>query len=303
MRDITNRLAGAGVPSPRADAELLAAHALRIDRNELARRIALGFTFDDAGAPGFSRGENSGKGDDGDDGVYACLQQLAAQRANRVPLQHLTGRAPFRQLELMVGPGVFIPRPETELVAGAAIEYLRANSSRAGQPLIAVDLCAGSAAIAIAIASECPGVNVHAVELDPAAARWAWRNIRELAPQVNLTEGDAANALPELDGQVDVVASNPPYIPAGATPQQPEAARHDPPLALYGPEPDGLGTVRAVVVAATRLLKPAGLLVLEHGEPQAAAIAQMLAETERFTNIESHRDLAGRPRFVTAVRR
>ncbi|MDR3202646.1 MAG: peptide chain release factor N(5)-glutamine methyltransferase [Bifidobacteriaceae bacterium] len=272
------RLAAAGVPSPRADAEWLAAHVLGVTRGALRASVWLDRELDDAGA-------------------LAQRYDLAiAERARRVPLQHITGTAPFRGLELAVGPGVFIPRPETEQVAEAAIRAARARPA----PVLAVDLCSGSGAIAAALAAEAPGVRVVAVEKSPEACAWAERNLAGTG--VRLVQGDVAGALPELDGQVDVVVSNPPYIPPGAVPLDPEVRDHDPADALYGGGPDGLAIPGIVLETAARLAKPGGALVLEHGECQGEALVRLARAGGAWTALETLPDLAGRPRMLTARR-
>ena len=275
-------LAGAGVPSPRADAELLAAHLLGISRGELQAAAVLGRP-----AP-------------------AGLADLVARRATRIPLQHLTGTAPFRGLELAVGPGVFVPRPETEQVAQVAIDEAVGDGS--GRGVLVVDLCTGSGAIALALAHEVPGAVVHAVELDARAHSWAERNVREVAgslpptSRVVLHRGDARTALAELDGTVDVVVANPPYVPPGAVPIDPEVADHDPAVALYGLGADGLEVPRGIVAAAARLLRPGGLLVVEHAEVQDGAARAMVDRTGAFTPARTGVDLTGRARMVIARR-
>jgi release factor glutamine methyltransferase len=201
-------------------------------------------------------------------------------------------------MELRVGPGVFVPRPETELVAQYAIDALRAVPTP--EP-IGVDLGTGSGAIALAMATEVPHARVVGVEISPLAFVWARENFREQAPDnARLLLSDLANAVPELDGTVDVVISNPPYIPLGAIPRDPEVRLFDPELALYGGA-DGLDVVRQVSATGRRLLHAGGLLVLEHGEQQAAQIAALLA-ADGWTAIAHHRDLLGRDRATTALR-
>ena len=276
-------LADAGVPSPRVDAELLAAHLLGVSRGELQVAAILGRP------------------------TPAGLADLVARRATRVPLQHLTGTAPFRGLELAVGPGVFVPRPETEQVAQVAVDEAAAVV-RAGREVLVVDLCTGSGAIALAVAHEVAGAVVHAVELDALAHSWAERNVREVdvalppASRVVLHRGDARTALAELDGTVDVVVANPPYVPPGAVPIDPEVADHDPAVALYGLGADGLEVPRGIVAAAARLLRPGGLLVLEHAEVQDGAARDMVDRTGAFTAARTGVDLTGRARMVIARR-
>jgi release factor glutamine methyltransferase len=274
-------LAGAGVTSPAADAQWLTAHALGVERRDLARRIVLGYQLSDD--------------------EQRRLADLVGQRANRVPLQHLTGRAGFRAIELEVGPGVFIPRAETELAAGLAIEAARTMVD----PLV-VDLCTGSGAIALAVADEVPAAAVVAVELDPGAVAWARRNVERLGSRVDLREGDATRAhthvLPELIGAVDIVVANPPYIPPDAEPVEPEVRDHDPALALYGGGDDGLATARGVVAAAAALLRPGGVFLMEHGDRQGAATRGLLLG-DTWEQVGTERDLAGRDRALVGVRK
>ena len=279
LRAASARLAAAGVPSARVDAELLAAHLLGTDRSG----VQLGALRGDAAPDG--------------------LAELVSARARRVPLQHLTGRAAFRRLEVAVGPGVFVPRPETEQVAGVAIDEAAAVVALRGRAVVA-DLCAGSAAIALAVADEVPGALVHAVELDSDAYAWAARNVSACAAgtRVHLVRGDARTALADLDASLDVVVSNPPYIPPGAVPIDPEVHEHDPEVALYGLGPDGLTVPRGVLAAAARLLRPGGLLVMEHAEVQADAVRAAVRATGAFTAVRTLADLTGRDRMVVARR-
>ncbi|QAY63278.1 peptide chain release factor N(5)-glutamine methyltransferase [Xylanimonas allomyrinae] len=280
LREATTALAAAGVPSPRVDAELLLAHVLHTGRSEVRRLAVLDAPVPDAAATAFAG--------------------LLARRVAREPLQHLTGSAPFRHLELAVGPGVFVPRPETETVAQVAIdEASRLVAERHVGPVV-VDLCTGSGAIALAVAHEVPDARVHAVELDAAAHAWAARNTAGSC--VHLVRGDARTALHELDGTVDVVVSNPPYVPPDAVPRDPEVARHDPAVALYGLGPDGLEVPRGVTAAAARLLRPGGLYVMEHAEVQAAAARAMVDASGAFTPAATRTDLSARPRMVVARR-
>jgi release factor glutamine methyltransferase len=283
VRESARRLRDAGVASPRADAERLAAHVLGLAPGELGAAVALRRALDAADA--------------------ARIDDLVGQRAARVPLQHLTGRAPFRTIELEVGPGVFVPRPETEIVAGLAIEAARAVRG----PATAVDLCAGSAAIALALAVEVPTSQVIAVEFHPYARAWAERNIERLAPgRVELRAADVTarpdqEALADLVGHADVVVANPPYIPDGALPVDPEVAVHDPSTALYGGGDDGLAVPAAVVALAARLLCPGGTLVMEHGDAQGEA-CRSLARPPVWATARTERDLTGRDRALVARR-
>jgi release factor glutamine methyltransferase len=270
------RLAAAGVPSPRPDALALAAHALGVERLVLAVPPPV------------------------PDGFAARYRDLVARRAAREPLQHILGFTHFRRVRLRVEPGVFVPRPETELVAGAAIAAARVVAGRA--PLV-VDLCTGTGAIAAAVADELPGARVVAVDVEPAAAALARANLAG-APSARVRVGDVADPglLAELDGTVDVVVSNPPYIPPDTEPVDPEVREHDPARALYGGGADGLGVPRLVSAAAARLLRPGGVLVMEHGDAQGAAARTLVAAAGAFAEIVTHPDLTGRDRFVTARR-
>ena len=271
------RLAEAGVESPRAEAELIAAHVHGVKRTEL-HRVA-------------------------DTDFDARFWEGIGRRAAREPLQHITGCAYFRYLELEVGPGVFVPRPETEVMTGWAIDRLRAMD--VAEPVV-VDLGTGSGAIALAIAQEVPRARVHAVEADPLARPWTERNIERLAAaapytkgRVTLHGGDFADSLHELDGQVDLVVSNPPYIPLGAG-VPPEVGEYDPPAALWGGA-DGLDAIRVVERVARRLLRPGGLVAVEHGAPQGAAVYWVFPEEAGWRDTRNHKDLTRRDRFVTAT--
>jgi release factor glutamine methyltransferase len=219
---------------------------------------------------------------------------LVAERAQRIPLQHITGVAYFRYLELAVGPGVFIPRPETESVVQLVIDRVQGMA----HPRI-VDLGTGSGAIAGSIAHEVPDADVHAVEYSTFAHAWAAKNLAPLG--VKLVLGDLRDALPELNGTFDVVVSNPPYIPAEAIPNEPEVALHDPPEALYGGGADGMELPTAAAASAARLLVPGGYFVMEHAEVQAAWIAGMMERTGAWTEITTHLDLNGKERATSAV--
>lgn len=270
VREATSTLAAAGVPSPRTDAELLAEHLLGVGLGRL-RALMLG----DTPAP-------------------EGYQDLIAERARRIPLQHITGVAHFRYLELAVGPGVFIPRPETESVVQLVIDRLQGIS----HPKV-VDLGTGSGAIAGSIAHEVPSAEVHAVEFSEFAHAWAARNLLPLG--VHLVRGDLRDALPGHNGKFDVVVSNPPYIPAEAIPNEPEVALHDPPEALYGGGADGMELPTAAAASAARLLVPGGYFVMEHAEVQAGWIAAMLERSGLWDAVTTHRDLNGKDRATSAV--
>lgn len=268
----TARLAEAGVPSPRTDAEEIAAFVHGVRRGQI--HLVPDSEFD------------------------ALFWEGIARREAREPLQHITGHAYFRYLELEVGPGVFVPRPETEVLAGWAIDRL--HEMDVASPIV-VDLGTGSGAIALSIAQEVALSQVHAVEVDPVAYGWAKRNIVELGQgRVSLHPEDLADCLPELDGQVDLVVSNPPYIPPGAVPRDPEVRDYDPSRALYGSGEDGLDEVRAVERTARRLLRPGGLIAVEHADQQGSAVYLAFSEEHGWRDARNNADLANRDRFVTA---
>lgn len=273
----------AAVPTPDADARVLVAFCAGLSQSELAKALIMGAPVWDAG--GADR-----------------FIELVGKRATRIPLQYLTGLAPFRYLELEVGPGVFVPRPETEVVAQVAIDFLQGL----GRPTLVADLCTGSGAIALAVLTEVPDACVHAVELSADAFSFTERNVAaHPAPdgrRVTLVKGDARRALGELNGTLDAVISNPPYVPADAVPKDEEVARHDPAIALYGLGNDGLEVPRGVTNAAARLLAPGGLYVMEHAEVQAAPARDMVAATGYFDTPATEEDLTGRDRMVRAVR-
>lgn len=270
LADATRVLAAAGVLSPRVDAELLLAHALGRPRSQLLT----------AAAPGAREA--------------ADFAAALARRANREPLQHITGTAPFRHVEVAVGPGVFIPRPETELLVDAVLAALAPGA-------IAVDLCSGSGALALAIAAETAAARVLAVEAPgPALDHWLPANVR--GTRVEVIAGDATDPglLAELAGRVDAVVCNPPYVPTD-TEVAPEV-HHDPAIAVFAGA-DGLALMPAVIARAATLLRPGGVLALEHDDTQAAAVPALLAGDGSWTDVADHLDLAGHPRYVTATRR
>jgi len=270
-------LAGAGVPSPRVDAELLAAHVLGVERAKLPMVPLV------------------------DPPVVDALGRLVAQRAKRVPLQHLTGWAAMGAITVAIGPGVFVPRPETELLLAFGLASLEGNRN----PVV-VDLCTGSGVLALAMANARPDATVHAVELDAAALAWARRNAdyRAVAGDtpIHLHAGSVVdpNLLSDMDGRVDLLLCNPPYVPVG-TVVPPEVGEHDPFRAVFAGT-DGLMVIRTVVACAARLLKSGGVLAIEHDDTHAESVPALLATRRVLTDIEDHTDLAGRPRFVTARR-
>jgi release factor glutamine methyltransferase len=278
VRDLADRFDRAGIESALADAELIVGHVTAWNRGEVASHAFMGKELEDD--------------------VVTRIEQLAVRRESREPLQHITGEAPFRHLVLEVGPGVLIPRPETELVAELAIEALRQISNATPR---AVDLGTGTGALALALATEVPNAEVDAIELFPLAAAWAERNIARYGDgRVTLVLGDAESASPELDGTIDVVVANPPYIPDAEVPIDREVVAYDPESALFG-GPDGLRDIRVFIARAARLLRSGGTLVLEHADGQGSAVREIATEAG-FRLATTHTDLLHRERVLTAVR-
>lgn len=273
----SERLADAGVPSPRVDAEELAAHLLGVSRTRLGLYPLV------------------------DPALLEAYQELVDQRARRVPLQHLTGVATVGSVTVQVGPGVFIPRPETELLVEAALAAIK----DVPDPVV-VDLCTGTGVIALAIADARPDATVHAVELSPGALAWARRNaeLQSAAGHVtiDLRGGDLTDErlLADLDGTADLVTANPPYVPDG-TQVEPEVSEHDPAEAVFA-GPDGLDVIRPLITVAAGLLRPGGFLAIEHDACQGESVPALLAARRVLADVIDHTDLAGRPRFVTARR-
>lgn len=265
------RLRAAGVDTPRVDAELLLAACLGVERSRLPLVDALSLSNESAFA------------------------ELLERRARREPLQHIVGSVAFRHLQLLVGPGVFVPRPETELLVDAVLPTLQARA-----PAIAVDLCAGSGALALAVAGEVPGSRVLAVECSPAALQWLETNTA--ASRVEVIAGDVCDPglLRALWASADAVLCNPPYVPV-ATPVEPEVSA-DPAEAVFA-GPRGLALMPAVIARSAQLLRSGGVVAIEHDDTHATALPRMLALQGDWCEIGAHRDLTGRPRYVTAVRR
>ncbi|MGH3362772.1 MAG: peptide chain release factor N(5)-glutamine methyltransferase [Nocardioides sp.] len=275
IADAAIRLASHGVPSPEHDAAELLAHVLGTTR------------------PGLVLHDRISAAD------AATFTALVARRSAREPLQHLTGVAHFRHVELAVGPGVFVPRPETELLAGWAIDEARIIEHR-NRTCRVVDLGTGSGAIAKAVKDEVPSSDVHAVELDEQAHAWAARNLAGTG--VDLRLGDLAGAFDDLLGTVDVVVCNPPYIPLEEWESvAPEARDHDPAAALWSGA-DGLDAIRALERRAAVLLRAGGVLGAEHADVQGVAAPSVFSTSGRWVEVRDHRDLADRPRFLTARR-
>ncbi|MGH4026072.1 MAG: peptide chain release factor N(5)-glutamine methyltransferase [Pseudonocardiaceae bacterium] len=277
IREAQRMLAEAGVGSPRVDAELLAAHVLGVDRGRLPLIPLV------------------------EPAVLEELRELVLRRAQRVPLQHLTGSAALGGVDVAVGPGVFIPRPETELLLVWGLSLLAEMTA----PLV-IDLCTGSGALALATARARPDAEVHAVEKDPVALSWARCNAgaRASAGETPITQHSADIADPALlttlDGRADLVLCNPPYVPVGAT-VPPEVAWHDPATAVFA-GPDGLAVITDAIRTGTRLLRDGGGIAIEHDDSHATAVPGLLAARRVLTDVTDHSDLAGRPRFATARR-
>jgi release factor glutamine methyltransferase len=264
----TTLLAEAGIDSARYDAEELAAHVAGTERSRLALL------------------------DSPDDTFFDHYNAAVAARSRRVPLQHLTGIAAFGPLTLSVGPGVFIPRPETE----AMLEWAVAQSLPA-KPVV-VDVCTGSGALALALARHWPGARVIGLDDSDAALDYARRNAAGIPVEFVCADVTDPSVLAELDGQVDLVVSNPPYVPDGAE-LEPEVVDHDPPHAVFG-GPDGMAVIPAVARLAGRLLRPGGLFAVEHDDTTSLITAETICGIELFDDVVTRTDLTGRPRFVTA---
>jgi len=277
IKAAAERLTAAGVPSPQADAEELAAWSLGIQRTRLGLHPLV------------------------ESGWVEHYQQLIDRREQRIPLQHIIGSVRMGKATVQVGPGVFIPRPETELLVDWALAGIRDVRS----PVV-VDLCTGSGVVALAIAAHRPDARVIAVEREAGALAWARRNLefhleRGGSP-VELRGGDITDPrlLFDLDGLVDLVTANPPYVPAG-TPVDPEVGVHDPPQAVFAGV-DGLDLIRPLVSVAAAMLKPGGLLAIEHDDSHGETVPAMLQARRVLDEVADHPDLAARPRFVTARR-
>lgn len=278
VREAEHVLAESGVDSARVEAELLAAHVLGVQRS----RLPLIPTVDAS--------------------VVDALRAAVGQRARRVPLQHLLGTVHQGGVEVAVGSGVFVPRPETELLYEWAVRRIAGTPS----PTV-VDLCTGSGVLALAIGHARPDATVHAVDIDPAALSWARRNADQRAEAgdtpIHLYRGDVTDPglLSALATAVDLVVCNPPYVPVG-TPVPPEVSEHDPAIAVFAGA-DGLDVIKHVIDRAAALLRPGGLLAMEHDDTHGESVPALLHAHGAFTEITDHPDLAGRPRYATACRK
>lgn len=293
VRSSADVLRKAGVDTPEHDAKLLLAEALHVDLRDVDKAMLMG---DDTE-------RLAGKND-----AESALERFRAmldRRARREPLQHITGHAPFRYLDLKVGPGVFVPRPETELVVQEGIDWTTSHGMYSAR---VVDLCAGSGAIGLSFAMEVPGSEVWAVEKSATAAEWTRRNLDEtvrrhpnIAGNYHLDIADATQmpTLSQLDGTIDIVLTNPPYVPLADIPEQPEARDYDPDLALYGGSADGTLIPERIIARAAKLLRADGLMVMEHDITQGERLAAF-ARTCGFVDVTVHNDYTGRPRYLTA---
>ncbi len=286
------RLARAGIDTARHDAKLLLAESAGRSLSDVDKAVLMDDAFSQFAPSPEARG---------------AFESMLARREAREPLQHIVGHAPFRYLDLDVGPGVFVPRPETELVVQEAIDWITAHGLYSPR---VVDLCAGSGAIGLAIATEVPGAQVWAVELDTQAAQWTRRNMHkvgerfpDLVANYRLEVADATCpvTLATLDGTADVVISNPPYIPLTNVPQQPEVRDFDPDTALYGGSADGMMIPERIIVRAAALVRKGGLFVMEHDITQGDRTVAF-ARANGFTEARTHTDLTGRPRYLVATR-
>jgi release factor glutamine methyltransferase len=282
VRHASERFESVGIDSALPDAELLAGHLLGLSRGGVQAQILMGASLSESQAE--------------------KLSNLYGRRLAREPLQHITGIAYFRQLELSVGKGVFIPRPETEFVAQLAIDAIESAIAAGETQPIAIDLGTGSGAIALAMATEKTAAKIFAVEKSPEAFPFTQANFNRYADQGNATliQGDLADAFEHLDGTVSVVASNPPYIPLQMIPRDEEVRLHDPALALYGGE-DGMSVIHLVSASAKRLLVTGGALIIEHADSQSEQVSQLLL-ADGWREVRAHKDLTDRYRAVTAIK-
>lgn len=297
VRSAAAMLRASGVDTPEHDAKVLFAEAFDADLQSVDKAMLMG------GGPSALAGSTGNV-------VGAAMERFHAmvdRRAKREPLQHITGHAPFRYLDLHVGPGVFVPRPETELVVQEGIDWTVEHGMYSAK---VVDLCAGSGAIGLSFVTEVPGSEVWAVEKSEAAAKWTRRNIEAVAERyptiasnyhLEIADATQMPTLRQLDGTIDIVLTNPPYVPLADIPEQPEARDHDPDMALYGGSADGTLIPERIIDRAARLLKPGGLMVMEHDISQGDRLA-VFARSKGFGQVRVHDDYTGRPRYLAAVK-
>lgn len=303
----SQRLAAAGIETPVNDARILLSEACETNLHKLDKAILMRQTLGDFVAQRKVKSESSIELRLAGQLVAATFEGYIRRRIQREPLQYIVGHATFRFLDLLVGPGVFIPRPETETVVQAGLEWLKEQEIES--PLI-VDLCAGSGAVGLAMSTEVPRAQVWAVEISKEAFAWTQRNYERCQPDIDIQKshyhlvlGDAAspNTLADLNGQVDLVISNPPYLPEARMPTQPEVVLWDPPQALYGASTDGTNIPRHIIFRAFALLHPGGCLILEHDISQSDVLREF-AQSVGFNKVTTHTDMTGRERYLSAVR-
>lgn len=280
LRSAKEKLAAADISEN--DAEHLLAYVLGITRMDLHNSVKLDATLKSLGDFGV---------------IEDTFAKLISRRASHEPLQYLTGTAYFRQLEIEVGPGVLVPRPESELLVEAVLTHIANLEEKVVGEISVIDLGAGSGALALAIATEAPRSRVIAVEKSPEAIQWLKKNVAKISENVRVVEGDVADVLPGV--KCDIVIANPPYIPNSQTLPR-DVAEHEPHIALFGGE-TGLEIPQRFINAAARLLKSGGVLAIEHTEQQGAAIDAVLSKD--FVEIKLHQDLNSRPRWTSAVRK
>ncbi|WEV74511.1 peptide chain release factor N(5)-glutamine methyltransferase [Bifidobacterium sp. ESL0798] len=344
LREAAGWLKDAGIETPRNDAKLLLAEAFGVTPSDVEKSILLDtplhseITDDSTQGVNVQRidgddsdnkpSEDSAAADsdpatgkvsdarnaeqsnalsDADDAAIRRFAVMLARRKQREPLQYIVGHAPFRYLDLEVGPGVFIPRPETETVVQAAIDWLTREHIK---PSRLVDLCAGSGAIGLSLVTEVSGSEVWAVEKDEEALKWTKRNEQKVFKDHSLAgynyhlfHADATNAvmLSRLDGTVDAVVTNPPYVPLDQIPEQPEVREHEPNMALYGGSADGTDIPELIILRAAKLLRSGGALVMEHDISQAGLLADF-ARAHGFRTAHTGEDFTGRPRYLFAIK-
>ncbi|WEV68896.1 peptide chain release factor N(5)-glutamine methyltransferase [Bifidobacterium sp. ESL0775] len=346
LKQATDWLKAAGIETPRNDAKLLLAEAFGVTPGDVEKSILLDTPLhssikdvstdgvdvqrindgdgsesesdqgpaastsesDSACTKDVRKSQNAGSLGDADDAAIRRFAVMIARRKQREPLQYIVGHAPFRYLDLQVGPGVFIPRPETETVVQAAIDWLTHENIK---PSRLVDLCAGSGAIGLALVTEVPGGEVWAVEQSEEALKWAKRNERRVFKDhslagyhYHLSCADATSemTLSQLNGTVDAVVANPPYVPLSEVPEQPEVRDYDPQMALYGGSADGTYIPERIILRAGKLLRSGGALVMEHDISQGQALVDF-AKTHGFHSARTGDDLTGRPRYLFAIKK
>jgi release factor glutamine methyltransferase len=260
------------------DAEILLAHVLGISRMDLHNPVVLERTIEAIEDKSIA---------------LETFHDLLARRILHEPLQYITGTAYFRNLELKVGPGVLVPRPESELLVGAVLTHI----ANLPAPVSVIDLGSGSGALALAIATEAANSRVIAVEKSDEALVWLKKNVEAIVEDLRIVHSDVKNALPGI--KCDVVIANPPYIQDQSDLPR-DVVEHEPAIALFGGV-DGMDAPREFIFASARLLKAGGLLAIEHNESQGNLIAQELSQ--EFEEILLHNDLSGRPRWTSAIRK